>query len=88
MKSDLKSEATKNGLKVHLGKVKLFTDSSRQLPGHVLAAGADVETAPVEGAERCLGRQLRMGSFHGTELSSRLNAVWRCVLESKDMLQS
>ena len=88
MLADLKKEAAKYGLVAHMGKTKILTSASLNLPACINIEGADVDIVPPATYEKYLGRHLYMGSYHESELSNRMNGAWRCFAKFKDVLCS
>ena len=77
MIADLRSESAKYGLKLHLGKTRILTNSGRTVPEVVHCRGLQVRTLPAAESEKYLGRALSTLDFHEKELTNRLNCGWK-----------
>jgi hypothetical protein len=83
---DLKIEAKKYGLALHIGKTKVLTNTTRRRPSEIDCGGQAVEVVGDEAAERYLGRQLAMTGYHATELANRVGAGWKSFFKFKAVL--
>ena len=86
MLCDLKSEARKYGLALHVGKTKVLTNATTKRPSEIDCGGQVVEVLDGGAAERYLGRQLAVEDYHATELTNRVDAGWRAFFKFKDVL--
>jgi hypothetical protein len=81
-------EASKYGLKLHLGKTKiisLWADGKSVVAG-VKVGDQIVEVLGPEGTEKYLGRKLCLGDFQATELKNRLASGWAVFMSYKNEL--
>ena len=88
MLTDLKHEAAKYGLVVHLGKTKILATRDEHCGGTVDIAGSCVDVLPPTASERYLGKKLCMDSFHDAELGNRLRSGWCAFAKLRHVLCS
>ena len=86
MITDLAAEASKYGLKLHMGKTKVLTNCTARRPSHIDCCGHPVKILEPGEAERYLGRKLSTACFHEVELQNRLACGWACFFRLKDTL--
>ena len=88
MLRDLKDEAAKYGLAVHLGKTKILTNSNTNVASSISLSGHDVAILKQEESERYLGRQLSLGHYHEAEFTHRLAQAWKSFAKFRKVLCS
>ena len=86
MIADLQSESAKYGLKLHLGKTRILTDSGRPVPEVIHCRGLQVRTLPADESEKYFGRALSTLDFHEKEFTNRLNCGWKAFYKFKAVL--
>ena len=82
---DLETEASKFGLKVHMGKTVVLTNSEVR-PATVRCGGKDVRALQKGEAEKYLGRRLCFDDYHGVEFDHRMAAGWASFCAQKEVL--
>ena len=75
MISDLAREAAKYGLKVHMGKTVVLTNTLQEAMQTVKCMGQNVRVAGGHEAERYLGMKMAMAEHHLTEVVNRLSSI-------------
>ena len=75
MIADLQDEASKCGLKVHMGKTAVLTNATGR-PRSIQCAGSQVRVLQKGESEKYLGRKLSLDDFHGVELRNRIACGW------------
>jgi len=85
MLRDLKSEASKYGLSLHMGKTIVLTNSSGA-PDAVECEDVKVKVACPADKEKYLGRKLCTEDFHEVELANRLASGWASFMKLKEVL--
>ena len=85
MVRDLAKVAHKYGLKIHRGKTVILTTADNR-PPHVRCDDLVVKVAPVDHAEKYLGRKLCMAEYHECELANRIAAAWAAFMKFKEVL--
>ncbi len=89
MLKDLKAEAEKYGLKMHMGKTKILRNEAATCKdSSVQIGGEDVKILGIEESERYLGRKLCLGDYHGTEIKNRISAGWAAFMKHREELCS
>ena len=86
MIADLNDEAQKFGLKLHLGKTCILTNSSRPLPEKIPCRSLNVRVLQHGEAEKYLGRRLTAKDQHETELQNRMSCGWKASFKFKGAL--
>ena len=76
MISDLDQEASKFGLKLHLGKTVLLTNRVANRPSVVKSRGLSLKVVASDESERYLGRKLSTTEYHAAEFANRLASAW------------
>ena len=88
MLEHLRLAAETYGLKLHMGKTKVFTTAPRNRKTCLKIGEDTIDVLSGEASERYLGRKLCLASFHEAELDNRIRAAWaafskhRCVFAS------
>ena len=73
MISDLGKEASRYGLKLHMGKTRVLANHITETPVQkVLCGTQEVKVLSLDEAEKYLGRKLAINQYHATELSNRI----------------
>ena len=85
MISDLKNEAAKFGLKLHMGKTVVLTNRAVGRPATISCAGQDIKVASPDDTEKYLGRKLSISAYHHTEFGNRLASAWAAFFKSKEV---
>ena len=88
MLSNLRDEAAKYGLIMHLGKTKVLTTVELQTPLHVMVGVDAVEVLDRNRSETYLGQKLCLGSPHDAAFAHRLCAGWAAFSKYKDIFTS
>ena len=84
---DLSKEASKFGLKMHMGKTVVLTNRSEEdCPASVKCGGVAVKVAGADDSERYLGRKLSITEFHEIEFKNRLASAWSAFFKFKACL--
>ena len=83
MIADLSNEASKYGLKVHMGKTKVLTNTALPRPTSIKCADNLVGVLAPEESERYLGRKLSISDYHTTEMKNRLASGWAAFFKFK-----
>lgn len=86
MIDDLKKEASKYGLRLHMGKTKVLTNCSVQAPMTVSCGTTVVKVLNNDESEKYLGRKLATHQYHQTEFDHRLASGWAAFFKFKDAL--
>ena len=86
MLADLSVEAAKYGLKIHMGKTAILTNTAAKRPDSIECRGESVRVVQPEGAEKYLGRKFAMDKYHQTELAHRIASGWGAFFKSKEIL--
>ena len=86
MISDLDQEASKFGLKLHLGKTVLLTNRVANRPSVVKSRGLSLKVVASDESERYLGRKLSTTEYHAAEFANRLASAWAAFFKSKEVL--
>eukprot|EP00973_Karenia_brevis_P085871 11910568-Karenia_brevis.AAC.1 len=86
MLNDLKSEAAKYGLVLHMGKTKILTTSSSTRCTSVSIGSEQAKILGLSEAERYLGRKLCAMNAHETEVKHRIASGWAAFAKYKHAL--
>ena len=83
MITDLELHAAKFGLKIHMAKTSVLTNSVAKRPPVMKCGSADVKVIPHGGSAKYLGRLLSAERAHQTEVAHRISAGWAAFFRLK-----
>eukprot|EP00959_Pyramimonas_sp_CCMP1952_P400956 8401770-Pyramimonas_sp.AAC.1 len=82
---DLDTEAKKYGLKMHMGKTVVVTNSATR-PATIRCSGNDVRVMQPGETEKYLGREFTLDDYHWEELNNRISSAWESFCCQKSIL--
>ena len=86
MLDDLGKEASKFGLKIHMGKTVVLSNRLANRPEVVKCGNAHVKVASPEATEKYLGRKVSITDFHQVEFENRMASAWGAFFKFKASL--
>jgi len=84
----LRDHAARYGLRIHMGKTTILTNTDCGEGCSVTVGDTQVQIVPPGGSEKYLGRVLNLADFHGAELANRMSTAWRSFAKYKHILCS